>query len=163
MFANVNAHIATLENLFLLVCVCNAGIYSELLDFCLLTTVSRVTLIQTVATNCKTDYFDVACISITQPLCQLTNISYFTSQTRDQSLWAEGQGQMKGKFYILSAHCTAMQKGQVLEPVSKTACLLNQNQISKLTMDSNSNETLCDVAAMEDEEYRAEDLLERHL
>jgi hypothetical protein len=36
----------------------------------------------------------------------------FTSQTHDQSMLAEGQGQMKGKFYILSTHCTAMQKGQ---------------------------------------------------
>ena len=85
------------------------------------------------------------------------------SQTRDQAMWAEGQGQTKGKFYVLSTHCTAMQKGQASEPVSKTACLLNQNQISDITMDSKSDESLRDVAAMKDEEYCAEVLLQPHL
>jgi len=76
---------------------------------------------------------------------------------------AERQGQTKGKFYILSTHCTAMQKGQASEPVSKIAHLLNQNQISELIMDSNSDKSLCDVAAVEDEEHCAEVLLETHL
>jgi hypothetical protein len=78
-------------------------------------------------------------------------------------MWAEGQGQTKGKFYILSTHCTTMLKGQASEPVSKTAHLLNENQISEIIMDSKSDETLHDVAAMEDEEYSAEVLLETHL
>jgi len=60
---------------------------------------------------------------------------------------------MKGKFNILSMHCTATQKGQALEPVSRRANLLNLNQISEMIIDSDSDETQCDVAAMEDEEY----------
>jgi phosphosulfolactate phosphohydrolase-like enzyme len=56
-----------------------------------------------------------------------------------------------------------MQKGQASEPASKTTRLLNENQISELTMNSNSDESLCNVAAMEDKEYCAEVLLETHL
>jgi hypothetical protein len=52
--------------------------------------------------------FDVACILITQPFCQLTNTSDFMSQTRVRFMWAVEQGQMKGKFYNLSTHCIAM-------------------------------------------------------
>jgi hypothetical protein len=68
---------------------------------------------------------------------------------------------MKGKFYILSTHCTAIETGQASEPVGKRACPLNPNQISELIMDSGSNESLCGVVAMEDEEYCAEVLLEQ--
>jgi hypothetical protein len=47
--------------------------------------------------------------------------------------------------------------------VNKRARLLNPNQISKLIMDSDSDEPQCDVAAMEDEEYCEEILLKPHL
>jgi hypothetical protein len=47
--------------------------------------------------------------------------------------------------------------------MSKTAHLLNQNQISELTTYSKSDEFLCDVAAMKDKEYCAEVLLETYL
>jgi hypothetical protein len=60
---------------------------------------------------------------------------------------------MKGKCYILSMHCTAMQKGQALKPVSRRANLLNLNQISEMITDSDSDESQHDVAAMDDEEY----------
>jgi len=60
---------------------------------------------------------------------------------------------MKGKFYILSTHCTATEMGQASEPKGKRACLLNPNQISELIMDSGSNESLYGVVATEDEEY----------
>ena len=70
---------------------------------------------------------------------------------------------MKGKFYRHNTHCTAMQKEKALEPVHKMAPLLNPNQISELIMDSDSNKPLCDVAAMEDEAYSEDVLLEPHL
>jgi hypothetical protein len=70
-------------------------------------------------------------------------------------VWAVGQRQMKGKFYILSTHSTAIEMGQDSEPVGKKACLLNPNHISELIMDSGSNESLCGVVATEDEEYCA--------
>jgi hypothetical protein len=57
------------------------------------------------------------------------------SETYEQFMCAEGQGQTKQKFYILSTHCTAMQNGQALEHVRKDACLLNPNQIPELIMD----------------------------
>jgi hypothetical protein len=60
---------------------------------------------------------------------------------------------MKGKFYILSMHCRAMQTGQALEPVSRRANLLNVNQISEMITDSDSDESQHGVAAMDDEEY----------
>jgi hypothetical protein len=63
------------------------------------------------------------------------------------------QRKMKGKCNILSMHCTAMQKGQVLEPVSRWANLLNLNQISEMITHSDNDETQCDVTVMEDEEY----------
>lgn len=50
-------------------------------------------------------------------------------------------------------HCTAMQKGQALEPVSRRANLLNLNQISEMITDSDSNDSQRDVAAMDNEEY----------
>jgi len=78
-------------------------------------------------------------------------------------MWAEGQGQTKQKFYILSTHCTAMQNGQALEHVSKKACLQNPNQIPELIMDGKSDESLCDVVATEYEEFREKVLLEPHL
>jgi len=49
---------------------------------------------------------------------------------------------MKGKFYIVSTHYTAIEMGQASEPVGKRACLLNPNQISEPIMDSGSNESL---------------------
>lgn len=67
---------------------------------------------------------------------------------------------MKGKLRILITHCTTMQKGQALEPVSKKACLLHPNQVSELIIDSNSDESQCDVHATEDEEYCEEVLLD---
>jgi hypothetical protein len=70
---------------------------------------------------------------------------------------------MKGKFYRLSPHCTAMQKEQALELLHKRAPLLNPNQISELIVDSDSNKPLCNVAAMEDEVYCEEVLLEPQL
>ena len=79
-----------------------------------------------------------------------------------QFVWAVGQRQIKGKFYILSTHCTAIEMVQASEPLGKRACLLNRNQISELIMDSGSNESLCGVVAMEDEEYCAE-VLPEHL
>jgi hypothetical protein len=60
---------------------------------------------------------------------------------------------MLGKFCILSLHRTAMHKGQALESVSRRAHLLSPNQMSKLIKDSDSDETQCDVANMEDGEY----------
>jgi hypothetical protein len=69
---------------------------------------------------------------------------------------------MKGKFYILSTHCTAIETGQASEPVGKRACLLNPNQIPELIMGTGSNDSLCGVVAMEDEEYCAE-VLPQHL
>jgi len=60
---------------------------------------------------------------------------------------------MKGKLRILITHCTAMQKGQALEPVSKKACLLHPNQVSELIVDSDSGESQCDVHATEDKEF----------
>ena len=77
-----------------------------------------------------------------------------------QFVWAVGPKQMKGKFYIFSTQCTAIEMGQASEPMGKRACLLNPNQISELIMDSGSNESLCGVVAMGDEEYCAEVLLE---
>jgi hypothetical protein len=68
-------------------------------------------------------------------------------------MWAVAQRQMKGKFNILSMNCTAMQKGQALEPVSRRANLLNLNQISEMITNSDIDESQCDVAAMEDQEY----------
>lgn len=56
-------------------------------------------------------------------------------------------------IYILSMHCTTMEKGQALEPVSRWAHLLNPNQISELITDSDSDGSQCDVVAMGDEEY----------
>jgi hypothetical protein len=56
-----------------------------------------------------------------------------------------------------------VQKRQLSEPVSKRDCLLDQNQISELIMDSDSNEPLSDVAAMKDEEYCEEISLEPYL
>jgi hypothetical protein len=56
-------------------------------------------------------------------------------------MWVVAQRQMKGKFNILSMHCTAMQKGQALEPVSRRANLLSLNQISEMITDSDSDET----------------------
>ena len=56
-----------------------------------------------------------------------------------------------------------MQKEQALEPVHKRAPLLNPNQISRLTMDSDSDKPFCDVAAMEDKAYCEEVSLEPHL
>jgi hypothetical protein len=73
------------------------------------------------------------------------------------------KGQAKGKFYIFSTHCTAMQKGQALELVTMRACLLNPNQISELIKDSNSVESQCDMDAAEDEKCCKEVLLEPHL
>ena len=64
------------------------------------------------------------------------------------------------KILHLSTHCTATQKEQSSEPVSKRAFLLNPNQISELIMDSGSNESLYGVAAMEEKEYCAEVSLE---
>jgi len=55
-----------------------------------------------------------------------------------------------------------MQKGQALEPVSRTANLLNLNQIMEMITDSDSDESQRDEAAMEDEEYYEEVLLEPH-
>jgi len=46
-----------------------------------------------------------------------------------------------------------MQKGQALEPVSRRANLLNLNQISEMITNSDIDESQCDVAAMEDQEY----------
>jgi hypothetical protein len=60
-----------------------------------------------------------------------------------------------------------MQKEKALEPMHKRAPLLNPNpnpnQISELIMDSDSDEPLCDVTAIEDEAYCEEVLLEPHL
>jgi hypothetical protein len=56
-----------------------------------------------------------------------------------------------------------MQKKQVSEPLSKRACLLEPNQISELIMDSDSDQPLCDVVAIKDEEYCEKVLLEPHL
>jgi len=67
------------------------------------------------------------------------------SETHEQFMRAEGQGQTKQKLYILSTHCTAMQNRQALEYVSKKACLLNPNQIPELIMDGETDEFLCDV------------------
>jgi hypothetical protein len=50
-------------------------------------------------------------------------------------------------------HCTAVQKGQALERVSRRAHLLNPNQISELIKDSDSDESQRDVANMEAKEY----------
>jgi len=57
-------------------------------------------------------------------------------------VWAVGQRQTKGKFYIVSTHCTAIETGQASEPMGKRACLLNLNQISELIMDSGSHESV---------------------
>jgi hypothetical protein len=46
-----------------------------------------------------------------------------------------------------------MQKKPVTEPLSKRACLLEPNQISERIMDSDSDQPLCDVVAIKDEEY----------
>jgi hypothetical protein len=70
---------------------------------------------------------------------------------------------MKGKFYIFSIHCTAMQKELVLESMGKTACLPNQNQISELIMHSESNDSQCNMVAMEDKKCCEEVLMEPHL
>jgi hypothetical protein len=56
-------------------------------------------------------------------------------------------------IYILSMHCTTMEKGQALEPVSRRAHLLNPNQISELITDGDSAGSQCDVVAMGDKEY----------
>jgi hypothetical protein len=56
-----------------------------------------------------------------------------------------------------------MQKAQALEPMHEKVPLLNLNQISEPIMDSDSDEPLCDVAAMEDDAYCEEVLLEPHL
>jgi hypothetical protein len=40
-------------------------------------------------------------------------------------MWAAVQEQMEGKFYILSTHCTVLQKGQALESVSQRDHLLD--------------------------------------
>jgi len=58
-------------------------------------------------------------------------------------MWAGGQQQTKGKFYIFGTNCTVMQKGQALEPVSQRAHLLDPNQILELFMDRDSNESPC--------------------
>ena len=50
-------------------------------------------------------------------------------------------------------HCTAMQKGQALEPVSRRANLLSLNHTSGMITDSDSDESQRDVAAMYDDEY----------
>ena len=63
----------------------------------------------------QTTLSDVACIPITEPVCQLTNMLDFTSQTFVQFIWARGQGQTKGKFCILNTHGAAMQKGGRLQ------------------------------------------------
>ena len=78
-------------------------------------------------------------------------------------MWAEGQGQTKQKFYILGTHSTAMQKGQALEHVSKKTRLLNPNQIPELIIEGNSDKSLCDAVATDDEEYHEKVLLEPHL
>lgn len=49
-----------------------------------------------------------------------------------------------------------MQKRQVSEPASKRDCLLDPNQISELIMASNSDELLCDVVVVKDDEYCGE-------
>jgi hypothetical protein len=85
------------------------------------------------------------------------------SEAHEQFMWAEVQGQTKQKFYILNTHCTAMQNGQALEQVNKKACLLNVNQIPELIMDGESDESLCDVVATEEEENHENVLLEPHL
>jgi hypothetical protein len=77
-------------------------------------------------------------------------------------MWAVWQRQKKGNFHILSTHCTAMQKGQASEPVSKKDCLLNPNQTSELIMDSNSIESLGNVVATGEDKYCEEVLLELH-
>jgi hypothetical protein len=69
---------------------------------------------------------------------------------------------MKGKFYIVSTHYTAIEMGQASQPVGKRACLLNPNQISEPIMDSGSNESLCGVVSTKDKEYCAE-VLPEHL
>jgi hypothetical protein len=138
-----------------------AGIQRELSDFCLLTEVCRVTQIKSGDTVSQTKS-DTACIPVTQPFCQLTNTSEFMCQTCVQVMWAVGQGQTKGKYYILSTHCTAMQKREALEPVSKRACVLNLNHISELITDSNSKESQCNVVATENEDC-CEVLMEPHL
>jgi hypothetical protein len=70
---------------------------------------------------------------------------------------------VKGKFYVLIRHCTAMQKGQASEPANNRACLLNPNQMPELIMDSDSDESKCNMPAAEDEEHCEEVLLESHL
>ena len=52
-----------------------------------------------------------------------------------------------------------MQKGQTLEPTSKSAILLNPNQTPELITDSNSGESLPSVVATDDEEYCEEALM----
>jgi len=85
------------------------------------------------------------------------------SETCEQFMWAEGQGQTKQKFYILSTHCTAVQNGQVLEHVSKKACLLNPNKIPEPIMDGECDESLCNVVGIECEKYHEKVLTEPHL
>jgi hypothetical protein len=65
--------------------------------------------------------------------------------------------------FIYSVHTALPCRRDRLWNPSKTAHLLNQIQISELTMDSNSDESLCDMAAMVDEEYCALVLLQPHL
>lgn len=67
---------------------------------------------------------------------------------------------MKQKLCILITHCTTMQKRQALEPVSKKAFLLHQNQVSELIIGSDSDESQSDVHVTEDEEFCEEILLD---
>lgn len=76
-------------------------------------------------------------------------------------MWAVRHRQMKGKSYILSTHCTAIQMGQASESVSKIACLLNS--ISSAQLDSDSNQSQCDMVAIKDKEHCEEVLPEQHL
>jgi hypothetical protein len=65
--------------------------------------------------------------------------------------------------FLVHTLCTALQKGHTSEPMSITACLLNPNEIPELIMNSDSNESQCDVVATEDEQCCEEVLLEPHL
>lgn len=99
---------------------------------------------------------------MTETFRQLTNTSDCTSQTHVQLMWAVGQGQTKGKFYICCIHYTAKQMGQALKLVSNMAHLLNPSQISELTWTATA---MCPYTTwlLQKMEYCEEVLLEPHL
>ena len=83
------------------------------------------------------------------------------SQICAQFVWAVGQRQMKGKFYILST-LHNHRDGTGFRTHGQEGLPAETYQIPELIMGTGSNDSLCGVVATEDEEYCAE-VLPQHL